>query len=204
MDIVFRPPKHLNDKYIQLAATEKGNRKIYKIDKAKCYSKIYKKNNKYYIDIELKNTEHETFIKNIDKIKQYAIEYVYQTKTDTKKIKREEIEKSFIDINKKKGKHYYTFEVHPNCKFLKSNYKTLSRDKPENVTTKDIIDFVVVFTAIIFDQYSLTCKWAIHQIKRFYVQELNVEDLNSDVYDDLEYDEKKYVSKYDDKFKNIQ
>lgn len=246
MNIRFLKIHKQGDQNLQLAVGHKNKKIAFTINQIRAQSLVYKKDNKYWIDIELVRGEHDAIILKMQQIKQIVTEHLFKnqlnhnnnlTVSDVEKSYKDILNTKLIDPNNDKdssesaesleksrdaGKSeifhiqvpetktqqnsvaIISVEIHPDCQFLKTNAINIWQDSPENIEVNDLIDIIMVFTGFVFTETAFWIKYHIYKIKRHFICELDLEDI---VYAKnempLEYDDEKYVKKYEKNFPKL-
>jgi hypothetical protein len=206
MNIRFlKKHKRQNDS-IQLAVAPRNKKIAFQVTKVEADTSIYKENKKYYINLIFSPSLHREILGQFRQIKKYVARYLYETKALNKTDTLDKIESSyetFLTYNNN-GTSTAKIEIHPNCQFLKTNGINTYEDEPQNIEQGDIFDIIIVFTGVKYNDSKFYTEYHLYKIKKHFMCEIDTDDLIfSQHQPPLEYDDDKYVEKYNEKFKKI-
>lgn len=184
--------KKIHKNYYQLAHIDR-KKIVYNVKNVNVYRKMYRKNEKIYIDISFENNH--KLLKIYNKLKNITIDNVYQ-KYKEKNISKEKITDNYSEkLKSENNENIITFEIHPKCKFLCSNqFDEIKEDTYKNIKNDCGININVQFKGIIYGKSSYTNYFVIHEIIRNYEEETNYDNCNisEDSEEDIDINEEMY------------
>ena len=165
-EIKFNNPKNKNGHYISFA--HNGERYIeFNLKNVDILKKIYKKNNKLFIDFELDIDSRQE--KMIKKIETNTINHVYNKYKDS--LSYEDVENNFIPstkISENNEKIIMSLEVNKYCTFLKNIiFEDETQEDYKIIEDNDSVDVKIVFLGIIFGKSSFKNKYMIKSITKY-------------------------------------
>jgi hypothetical protein len=202
--IQFMKIKKVHNNYIQLAHFDR--KKIaYNFKNLTLGKKLYRKNNKIYIDVLFEKDS--KFYIRLNKLKNYTIKTVFEAYKE-KGAKMEDIEKNYVNkIKENNDECLFAIEVHPECEFIKQNeFDIKLEDTYKDLVEECCIDIVLSFKGIIFGKSNFTNSFVIHKIVRHYEEETrldNCEISDESEEEDIENDFEKYSNKWKTRFADL-
>lgn len=206
--ISFLEPRQKKDSILHLAVGPRRRKISFNI-RSVTKAPIYKKGNKYYIDIMLDtktNIKHLGFQQDVNEVRKRILFHAADGVVE----KMNKLQSVYHDIwkvrqRKETRSMAVTLEILPDCQFLKSNRANrLYYDSPEFIKKGDEVDLIVVFSG--YEQsVFLKPRFIVYKIKRFFNSELQIEDLRyiTSALDPAEVDDEAYSEQYSKKFTKI-
>lgn len=196
-NIEFKKIKKIHNQYIERAHI-KNKAMIFTINDLSIQKTLYKKNKKICLDVSIEKTNQR--IKRLNKLKKYTINKVVEKHSSTYEV----MEKNYVKCTETGDSISYTFEIHPDCQFIKINHlDEKSEDSYKELTIDDTIDILVCFQGILYGKSKFTNKYVIHKVIRHeIIEDLNFEDcqiVDSDSEED-EDNEEVYSKKLKNRF----
>ena len=201
--IQFMKIKKIQRNYYQIAHLNR-QKIIYNLKNLNVEKKIYRKNQKIYIDLSFEDTH--KFNKIYNKLKSITIDTVYEKYKD-KNISKDKISKNYSEkLIKNEDENILTFEIHPNCEFFCSNeYDDIKEDDYKNITKDCGVNIYVNFRGIIYGKSKYTNYFIIHKIVRNYEEENNLNEcyISDDSDEDIDLNEEMYSNTNKKRFSDL-